>query len=67
MNLPSKEIMKRKIFEMLDVHKKDGSTSAKTPDRLMSAIWDSKKVGGTYKENPLMITYMIDNLTSPKS
>ena len=52
--------MKRNIIEMLDVHKKDGSTSMKTPDRPMPGVWDSEKVGGTpHKISPLVIIVII--------
>lgn len=43
-NLPSKGTMKRKIVEMLIVHKKYDGTSIKTHDRSMLELWDFEKV-----------------------
>lgn len=60
-NLPSKGTMKRKITEMLFVHKKDGSTLVKTHDKVMLGFWNSKKVGGIPNEIfPLLITTIVE-------
>lgn len=49
-NLSSKGSMKLKIFEMIAVHKKDGSTLVKILYRPMLGFGDSKKVGGILNE-----------------
>lgn len=52
--------MKRKIIEMIVVHKKVGSTSVKTPYRPMFGFYDPKKVGGIPNEIfPLVINVTI--------
>lgn len=49
--------MKRKISELMAVHKKDGSTSPKTLDRPMLGFRDIEKVGGVLNDIfPLVIT-----------
>lgn len=59
-NLSSIGTMKRKIMEMIFVHKKVGSTSMKTPYRPMFGFYDSMKVGGIPNEIfPLVISATI--------
>lgn len=61
-NIPSKGTIKRKTAEMMDVHKKEGCTLAKNPNKLMFSFWDSEKVGGTPNDIfPLVITSMVDH------
>lgn len=56
-NLFSKGTMKRKINEILAIHKKKESNSAKIPDCHMLRFGDSEKLGGVLNEIfPFVIT-----------
>lgn len=60
MNISYKGMMKRKIVEILVVHKKDGGMSTKIADKLMLEFYDCDKNGGTLNEIfPLVITVTV--------
>lgn len=59
--------MKRKIEELMVVHKKDRSTSSKSPDKLMLEFWDSEKATRTLNDIfPLVIITTIVHSTCRK-
>lgn len=45
-NILSKGTMKRKIAELMVVHKKERITSTKAPDRSMLKFWDVEEIWG---------------------
>lgn len=54
-----KETMKRKIFEILVIHRKDVSTFTKILDRPMLGFFDFEKVGGFPNETFSLVIIVI--------